>query len=381
MARPRPDTPEGGGAPLRRPPARRPDPEQLWIRYFALGGDADLIDVEAHLAGLMPLPAGQRDMLAHAVNERLDELVAAHRVPYIRTVRQGRPATGPLAALVDLLASAGAAPPERLPTMAAQAGRALGVELDVYLIDHEQRGLVHLPAAGRAREKPRGLDGSLAGRAFRTLRILPSDRDNEPRLWVPLVDGADRLGVLQAQLDSAAELYDPALREQLSWVASLLGHLIASIGDFGDELERCRRNRPLDASAELIWQQLPPLTAATDSFVLAGMLEPSYEVGGDAYDYALSERTVSLAIFDAVGHGIRASLMAAATLAGYRSVRRDGRSVYDQARSIDDVIAHDVLRAARSSPASSPRSTSPRAGCATRTPATRHHCCSARARW
>ena len=38
------------------------------------------------------------------------------------------------------------------------------------------------------------------------------------------------------------------------------------------------------------------------------MLEPSYDVGGDAFDYALSERTVSLGIFDAMGHGISAAL-------------------------------------------------------------------------
>jgi serine phosphatase RsbU (regulator of sigma subunit) len=62
-------------------------------------------------------------------------------------------------------------------------------------------------------------------------------------------------------------------------------------------------------------------------------------VGGDAYDYALSQQTVSVAIFDAVGHGIRAGLLAAATLAGYRSARRDGRSVFDQSRAIDEVIS------------------------------------------
>src|SRR3954465_113638 len=69
------------------------------------------------------------------------------------------------------------------------------------------------------------------------------------------------------------------------------------------------------------------------------MLEPSDEVGGDAYDYALSEHTVSVAIFDAVGHGMRAALMGAAALAGYRSARRDGRSVYDQARALDEVVS------------------------------------------
>jgi Stage II sporulation protein E (SpoIIE) len=313
--------------------------EQLWTRYFALGGDADPMDVDAHLAGLVPLPSGQRDILALAVNERLDEVIAAHRVPYSRTVRQTRPTTGPLAALVELLMSAGSAPPERLASIALRAGQALGAELSVHLIDHEQRGLVHLPPDGRPADPPQGLDGTLAGRAFRTLRILSSDRRPRHRLYVPLVDGADRLGVVEARLTEPADLHDPVLREQLTWIASLLGHLIASMGDYGDQLERPRRNQPLTASAELIWQQLPPLTAATDSFVLAGMLEPSYDVGGDAFDYALSERTVSLAIFDAMGHGISAALMAAAALAGYRSARRDERGVSDQTRAIDDVIS------------------------------------------
>ena len=341
MAGPDRATPDDTEDPALAAAVRRADLtlEQLWTRYFALGGDADLMDVDAHLAGLIRLPPGERDMLAHAVNERLDEVLAAHRVPYSRPVRQNRPTTGPLAALVELLMSAGSAPPERLASIAADAGRALGVDVSVYLIDHEQRGLVHLPADGRTKGPRLGLDGTLAGRAFRTLRILSSDREDRPRLYVPLVDGADRLGVLEARLEEPADLYDPALREQLTWVSSMLGHLIASMGDYGDEVERPRRNRPLSASAELIWQQLPPLTAATDSFLLAGMLEPSYDVGGDAFDYALSERTVSLAIFDAMGHGISAALMAAAALAGYRSVRRDARGVYDQARAIDDVIS------------------------------------------
>jgi hypothetical protein len=69
--------------------------EDLWIRYFALGGDADLMDVDAHLSGLTLLPVLQRDILAHAVNERLDELTTRHRVPYSRVIRQPQPSSGP----------------------------------------------------------------------------------------------------------------------------------------------------------------------------------------------------------------------------------------------------------------------------------------------
>ena len=313
--------------------------EDLWMRYFALGGDADLMDVDAHLAGLTVLPVLQCDILAHAVNERLDELIAQRRVPYSRLLRQGPPATGPLAALVTLLRTAGSAPPERLPTLAASAGQFLGVGVVVHLIDPEQRQLVRMPTADSPGGSRQGVDSTLAGRAFRSVRTFASERDRT--LWVPVLDGADRLGVLELKPASRADLYDPALRQQCQWLASMLGHLIASMEPYGDELERARLSQPRSPSAELVRQQLPPLTAGTDAFVLAGMLEPSYDIGGDAFDYALSERTVSVGIFDAVGHGLPASLMAAAAMAGYRSARRDARGVYDQARAIDDVISEN----------------------------------------
>jgi hypothetical protein len=56
--------------------------EQLWLRYFTLGGDAGKVEIEAYLAGLMPLPSLQHNILAHAINERLDELGPPRRAPY-----------------------------------------------------------------------------------------------------------------------------------------------------------------------------------------------------------------------------------------------------------------------------------------------------------
>jgi hypothetical protein len=46
----------------------------VWIRYFALGGEASEMEVDAYLNGAIALPAFQHDMLAHAINERLDEI-------------------------------------------------------------------------------------------------------------------------------------------------------------------------------------------------------------------------------------------------------------------------------------------------------------------
>jgi len=116
--------------------------EQLWLRYFGLGGQADLVEVEGYLDGLMPLAPAQRDVLAHAVNERLDELAWRPRAPYNRPLPEVRPQHGPLAALAELLEGVHHASPERLPALVAQAGLALDVGAVLYLVDHEQQALV-----------------------------------------------------------------------------------------------------------------------------------------------------------------------------------------------------------------------------------------------
>lgn len=312
--------------------------DRLWLRYFALGGNADRMEVEAYLHGLMPLSPVQRDMLAHAVNERLDELAWLRRVPYNRPVREGKPDSGPLTALVELLDGAKLAPPDRLPALAAVAGRDLGVGVVIYLVDYEQQHLVPVPTPEHAGREPLGVDTTLAGRTFRTGETLPARSDDTTRLWVPLLDGTERLGVLEVLTADTVDLYDPGLREQCRWLSGLLGHLVTITTNYGDALDVLRRSRRRSPAAELIWSLLPPLTAGTDTFMLAGMLEPCYESGGDVFDYAVSETTVSLAIFDAMGHALGAGLIAAAALATYRSVRRDGRALYDQATAIGETL-------------------------------------------
>ena len=52
-------------------------------------------------------------------------------------------------------------------------------------------------------------------------------------------------------------------------------------------------------AGKLLWDLLPPQVLATDDFVLAALLEPCYDMGGDAYDCAINEDGVlHLAIFD-----------------------------------------------------------------------------------
>jgi hypothetical protein len=81
--------------------------EQLWIHYLALGGTLLVFDLEAYLSGLMPMPPGQQDVLACALNERLADLYQAARVPYL-WVPQGRlPPVDPLEVIAELRAATG----------------------------------------------------------------------------------------------------------------------------------------------------------------------------------------------------------------------------------------------------------------------------------
>ena len=60
----------------------------LWLRYFALGGDAGPLELDAYLNGLMPMSGLQHNMIALAINERLDELPPRARAPYVDVVRE-----------------------------------------------------------------------------------------------------------------------------------------------------------------------------------------------------------------------------------------------------------------------------------------------------
>jgi hypothetical protein len=86
--------------------------QQLWLDYMSFSGIADLVEVEAYLHGLMPLPPYQEDKLALAVNERLDDLYRAARVPYSTASTADINAERPLDDIVDELLQEARRPPD-----------------------------------------------------------------------------------------------------------------------------------------------------------------------------------------------------------------------------------------------------------------------------
>jgi predicted DNA-binding ribbon-helix-helix protein len=56
--------------------------DDLWTRYFSLGGMSTAVEVEAVLFGALVGTAHDRELLAVALNERFAELGGDHPIPY-----------------------------------------------------------------------------------------------------------------------------------------------------------------------------------------------------------------------------------------------------------------------------------------------------------
>lgn len=46
----------------------------LWLYYFSVGGNLRAFDIDAYLNGVYPLPVGERNLIALALNEMIDAL-------------------------------------------------------------------------------------------------------------------------------------------------------------------------------------------------------------------------------------------------------------------------------------------------------------------
>ncbi len=233
-------------------------------------------------------------------------------------------------ATLDLLEQAKLARPDGLADVVRAAAAASGADVTLYVVDMEQEHL--WPLAGGREALP--LDGTPAGFAFTHVRTQPGDGN---AIWVPMVDGSERLGV--AEVVAHDPPTDPsAFAQGAEMFTGLIGHLITVKLSYGDPLEKARRTRHMSPAAELVFALLPPLTFGNDQTVISAVLEPAYDMGGDAFDYAVDGSVTRVAVFDAMGRGLAAGLAGAATLAATRASRRAGGDLEAMAGAADRAL-------------------------------------------
>jgi phosphoserine phosphatase RsbU/P len=245
------------------------------------------------------------------------------------------PADG-LSALRSVLRDAHHAATTDLPGLIDRAAVLAGARgATAYLVEYDMRSLVPFTAPVHVREAV-PIGGTLAGKAYAEGVGTTASSGSDRTVWLPLLDGVNRLGVLEVVL---AE-HDGSV-EQLGDLASLVAQVIVTRSAVGDSVEMSRRLSPMRLEAEMQWKLLPPLSFATASVSLAGSLVPAHEVAGDSFDYALNGSVLHLALFDAMGHGLSAALLASLTLSAYRNARRTGLDLPDVVRSIDKHVSSE----------------------------------------
>lgn len=221
--------------------------------------------------------------------------------------------------LGQLLDRAHEMPPQLIAPLVAEEVRAIGGrDVSILLQDYAQLSLVPLSGRGLTDGEPLPLEGSLAGRAFLTETVIEHKEPDGVRMFLPLLDGSDEIGVMSLTLDSVKDDDRRLLRR----LAGLVADMLVTKNSYTDQFFQARRREPMSVSAEIQWSLLPPLTMTTPQVAVAGILEPPYDVAGDSLDYALNDDILHLAMIDAMGHGLTAAVLATVAVGAYRHARR-----------------------------------------------------------
>ncbi|SEG69859.1 Stage II sporulation protein E (SpoIIE) [Thermomonospora echinospora] len=241
---------------------------------------------------------------------------------------------------------------EQLPGLVTKQAAVADLEqVHIYVADLRQQVLRELTGQGLdagegGQELP--IENTLAGRAFRDVRTIaaPGAGAGRQRYWVPILEGAERLGVLRADAaDGDADADADAdgdggddVRQALEHLASMIGLQLISKNLSSDSYARLRRTEEMNVAAEMQWALVPPRSFANGQVTISAVLEPAYRVGGDAFDYAMAGDTLHLAVFDAMGHNIAAGLTANLSIATCRNQRRQGVDLASISDRIERVL-------------------------------------------
>jgi hypothetical protein len=206
----------------------------------------------------------------------------------------------------------------------------------IYLVDFGHRVLMPLPVAiSRPIPNEEDVATTMAGRAFATGQPMTAERDGKVRVWVPIIEGTERTGVLAVTVPAV----DPEILADLNLLGGFAGLAINCIASVSDLPHLRRQGRTMSLAATMQWELMPPLAATTDRVSIAGVLEPAYDIAGDGFDYAFNSGEVDFALFDAMGHGIASSMLTTLAVGAYRHSRRRHSPVANIHAAVHQAVA------------------------------------------
>src|SRR3954451_7946478 len=245
-----------------------------------------------------------------------------------------------------LAAVENASPVAAADVLAERLTDALGAsEVSFLVADFSGQALVRLGHAGSAAaSRPQGretaervsLAGSPHGRALAGQTLEMETDAHGVRLFAPVTNRGEAIGVLQLSLPQPPgehTLTDVAL------AAHALAYVIIANRRFTDLFEWGQRSVRLSLAAEIQHRLLPgSYTCEAGQFTLAAWLEPSGDIAGDTFDFAMERDTLHLSMTDAMGHSVNASVLATVLVGALLNGRRAGLGLAEQAGSANAAV-------------------------------------------
>ncbi|MCX5000547.1 PP2C family protein-serine/threonine phosphatase [Streptomyces longwoodensis] len=214
-------------------------------------------------------------------------------------------------------------------------------EVSFLIVDLTGKAVARLITAAGAeggREAERiPLFGSVYEQVIRTQRLFQEPAGRGQRVIVPVTNRGDAIGLLELLLPA-----DPGagILDEIGEAAHILAYVVIANGRFTDLYTWGKRSRPPTLAAEIQYQLLPAsLSCEAAQFTLCGSLEPSEDLSGDTFDYALDRDTLHVSVTDPMGHDIDSALAATVLVGALRGARRAGAGLAEQARRADQALA------------------------------------------
>jgi len=253
--------------------------------------------------------------------------------------------------LGKLLAAVENAPPvDAADVLGAWLADALGaIEASFLVVDLSGRALVRLGHAGatngvrtQGRETAERvpLADSPQGRALRDQCVEIVGLGDEVRLFAPVTNRGEAIGVLELALPEAP---DDRMLADVALAAHALAYIVIANRRFTDLFEWGQRSVRLSLAAEIQHRLLPgTFTCEGGQFSLAAWLEPAGEIAGDSFDFSIERDTLHLSMTDARGHSVDAAILATLLVGALRNARRAGVGLAEQAHQANTGLGEQV---------------------------------------
>jgi serine phosphatase RsbU (regulator of sigma subunit) len=275
-----------------------------------------------------------REVLQRALQERADEAPSAALAGRVATMPFRAPGQlgrdRPLALEVTHILDE--VPPHLVPDqLVAEARRAGGVAVALYVIDIDGSHLLRLAGS---EEFPEHLPDPPALGPEIVPEGLPAFQDKLGQLFPgcvcePLWLRGRVTGLLLCMGTPSAPLDE---------IAKQGAAALELANDYTDFIEAARRRKPTTAAAEIQQNLFPPRIVRIQGAQLAGGLLPTYEVGGDWFDFVDNRDGAWLAIADSAGTGPTAAGLGAAALGSLRAARRSGQGLEQALHAMHETV-------------------------------------------